>query len=105
MMSLTPLASLERLSRPPTPAQEYSTTSPAPAGQVGFEGVIGQLLGGAGRAEANAGQAIQALAAGEVDDVHSVSIAVAQADLSVRMAIEVRNKLLDAYQEVIRLQV
>jgi flagellar hook-basal body complex protein FliE len=34
-----------------------------------------------------------------------VALAVAQADLSFRLALEVRNRLLDAYQEVSRMQV
>lgn len=42
---------------------------------------------------------------GEVDDVHQVMLAMDRADLSFRMTLEVRNKLLEAYQEVMRLQV
>ena len=42
---------------------------------------------------------------GKVDDVHEVMLAMTRADLSFRMVLEVRNKLVEAYQEVMRLNV
>jgi flagellar hook-basal body complex protein FliE len=48
---------------------------------------------------------VQSLAKGEITDVHQVMLAMNRADLSFRMMLEVRNKLLDAYQEVMRMQV
>ena len=38
-------------------------------------------------------------------DLHEVMIALERADLSFRYMMQVRNKVLDAYQEIIRLQV
>jgi flagellar hook-basal body complex protein FliE len=48
---------------------------------------------------------VRSLAQGEITDVHQVMLAMNRADLSFRMMLEVRNKLLDAYQEVMRMQV
>jgi flagellar hook-basal body complex protein FliE len=48
---------------------------------------------------------VKSLAQGEITDVHQVMLAMNRADLSFRMMLEVRNKLLDAYQEVMRMQV
>ena len=48
---------------------------------------------------------VKSLAQGEITDVHQVMLAMTRADLSFRMMLEVRNKLLDAYQEVMRMQV
>ncbi|MCB9834125.1 MAG: flagellar hook-basal body complex protein FliE [Planctomycetes bacterium] len=45
------------------------------------------------------------LVAGKSDDVHQVMLAMAKADVSFRMMVEVRNKLVEAYQEVMRMQV
>lgn len=50
-------------------------------------------------------QQVEGLGNGAVDDVHQVTLAMAKADLSFRLMLEVRNKLVDAYQEVMRLQV
>ncbi len=96
---LTPLAPLPRLqpSLPPTGAE------PVAAG--GFAAVLNQVLAGNQQANATADAAIQALATGQAQDVHSVALAVAQADLSFRMILELRNRLSDAFQEVTRMQV
>lgn len=101
-MSLSPIPPLERLSHPAPPT--YSTEPPA-AREGMFERVLGSVLGGASAADAQAGQAIQALATGEADDVHTAALAVAQADISFRLALTIRNRLLEAYQEITRMQV
>ena len=46
----------------------------------------------------------KALMLGEVDNIHDVMIASQKADLSLSFAIEVRNKVLDAYKEIMRIQ-
>ncbi|WP_031518080.1 flagellar hook-basal body complex protein FliE [Desulfofalx alkaliphila] len=40
---------------------------------------------------------------GEVQDVHQVTIAMTEAKVAMHLAVEVRNKLLEAYQEVSRM--
>lgn len=41
---------------------------------------------------------------GEIDSLHDVTIAGMKADLSINLAVEVTNKLLSAYNEIMRLQ-
>ncbi|MEM1118704.1 MAG: flagellar hook-basal body complex protein FliE [Bacteroidota bacterium] len=43
--------------------------------------------------------------AGETESVHDVMIALNQAELHFQLLTEVRNKLLDGYQELMRMQV
>jgi flagellar hook-basal body complex protein FliE len=52
-----------------------------------------------------ADRATLGLSTGEVEDVHQVMIAMNEADLSFRMMLEVRNRLVDAYKEIARLQI
>lgn len=52
-----------------------------------------------------ANQKMEAFAAGSGMDLHDVMIATEKADLSFRLMLQVRNKLLEAYQEIMRLQV
>jgi len=52
-----------------------------------------------------ADQASEAYAAGSGGDIHEVMILTEKADLSFRLATAVRNKLLEAYQEIMRIQV
>ena len=42
---------------------------------------------------------------GQINDFHEVAVQVKRADLSFKFALEVRNKLLDAYREVMRMPV
>lgn len=46
----------------------------------------------------------KALMAGEIDNLHDVMIASQKAELSLSFAIEVRNKILEAYKEIMRIQ-
>ncbi len=48
--------------------------------------------------------AITAVENGSTDNLHQVMIAQSQAQLSLKMAAEVRNKLVEAYKEVMRTQ-
>lgn len=45
------------------------------------------------------------LAAGEVKDLHQVTIAMEKASLGVEMTVQVRNKVVEAYQEIMRMQI
>ena len=47
---------------------------------------------------------IQRLATGDVDDISEVVLASSRAELAMRMLMEVRNKLLEAYQQISRIQ-
>jgi len=53
----------------------------------------------------NAAQMQQALAAGQIDDLSQVVMAVQKADLALNFALQLRNKVIEAYQEVTRMQV
>jgi len=53
----------------------------------------------------DAQQSVQDFAAGKVDNVHDVMIAMEKAELSFKFMMTARNKLVDAYREVMRMQV
>ncbi|MHB1650886.1 MAG: flagellar hook-basal body complex protein FliE [Desulfitobacteriaceae bacterium] len=53
----------------------------------------------------NADAAGVALAAGQTQDLHTVMIAMEKASLSLSMTVQVRNKVLDAYHEIMRMQI
>lgn len=54
-------------------------------------------------AQADAG--LEQLAAGEAQNLHQVMIALEEARLGLQLAVQVRNRLLEAYQEVLRMQI
>lgn len=44
-------------------------------------------------------------AAGKTDNIHQVMIAAEKADIALQFTMQVRNKVLDAYNEIMRMQV
>lgn len=48
---------------------------------------------------------LQSLASGEVRDLHNVMIKLEESRLSFQLMLQVRNRLLESYQEVMRMQV
>jgi flagellar hook-basal body complex protein FliE len=53
----------------------------------------------------DADENIQNLVTGQVDDIHSVMIAIQKAQISLQFAVQIRNRVMDAYQEIMRMQV
>lgn len=47
---------------------------------------------------------IERLATGDVDDISEVVMASSRAEVAIKMLMEVRNKLLEAYQQISRIQ-
>jgi len=53
----------------------------------------------------NAEHQLQSLAVGDVENLHQVMIAMGEAKFTFQLAMQVRNRVLEAYQEVLRMQV
>lgn len=46
-----------------------------------------------------------AFAAGEVTDIHQVTIAAQEAEIALELVLAVRNKVVEAYQEIMRMPI
>ena len=84
-----------------------SALSAEPAEQGGgmFARVLGQFLGDVSHQQLQSEHAVRELALGRTDNLHNVVLQVSQADLAFRLFLEIRNRLSDAYQEVMKMQV
>lgn len=80
----------------PTPAR---TSQPAGFGEL-LEKAIGRVEGA--RQAADAG--IERLLAGEGEEVHGAILAAQKAELAFELFLQVRNKVVQAYQEIMRMQ-
>ena len=89
----------------PSPVSEASPSATPPKAGPGFGKMIEDLLSQVNAEQAQAGQAVRDLATGKTDNVHGVMLAVAKADLSFRLCLEIRNRLTEALQEIMRMQV
>jgi len=45
------------------------------------------------------------LASGQLENIHEAMIAAQKADVSMQLVMEIRNKILDAYREITRMQI
>ena len=70
-----------------------------------FEKKLAEALDKVNEKQLKAEQATQDFLAGKVDDIHQVLILAQEAKLSLQLAVEVRNKVLEAYQEISRMQI
>ena len=66
-----------------------------------LEGAIGNLNGSLG----SAAGASQQLATGQAQDVSKVAMTVERAVLELQLATQIRNKAVEAYQDIYRMQV
>jgi len=85
-----------------------SATRPAasaPNAVEGFQNMLSDAVQKLQQGQAEADLSVARLAAGEPLDLHSVALAVEESSLSFQLALQVRNKLVEAYQEVTRMQV
>ncbi len=78
-----------------------STQAPA----ADFGSALKQAVGALQQLGGQADSASLALAKGDPIDVHEVMIANEQASLGFSMAVQVRNKFVDAYTEIMRMSV
>lgn len=57
------------------------------------------------QAQLSADRATEQVAAGESKNLHEAMIKLEQADISLRLMVQMRNKAVEAYQEIMRMQV
>lgn len=87
----------------PTMSPGLGTSTPKVGGSS-FGNVIQNFVAETNAHQAQADQAVQKLATGESDSIHETMLAMAKADLSLRVFVEVQSKVVEAYQEVMRMQ-
>jgi flagellar hook-basal body complex protein FliE len=94
-----PLGMDIQLERPAAP-----TTAAAGAGAVEFSKMLmdGVLSLNAAQNESN--QLVSNFIAGKGPEVHNLMLNVEKANLSLELAVQIRNKIIDAYNEVMRMQ-
>lgn len=99
MNSINQLGSL-----PLTPTKTVDT-NPVSISKEGFGDILKSTVDQVNNAQLSGDEAIEKLQTGEAKHLHEVMIAVEEADVSLRMLVQLRNKALTAYEEIMRLQV
>jgi flagellar hook-basal body complex protein FliE len=99
----TPLPAT-RIEMPAELSEPLSTGSVQPAGGS-FASVLGQMVSDVNAQQAVSSQAVSALQSGQNVPLHQAVIAMEEANVSFQLMVEVRNRLMDAYQEIMRMQI
>jgi flagellar hook-basal body complex protein FliE len=68
-----------------------------------FGNIIKGVFEEAVEAESEAGRAVEDFAAGNITNVHDVVMAVGKANMAIQLLVQVRNGVLEAYQELSRI--
>jgi flagellar hook-basal body complex protein FliE len=85
-------------------AQPVKATT-AESSNVTFGQLLTNALGDVNKVQLDAKQASIDLAAGKIQDVSEAVIATEKASIALQLTMQVRGKVLDAYQEIMRMQV
>jgi flagellar hook-basal body complex protein FliE len=70
-----------------------------------FQDILNSAVASVEKSRAGASEAIGRLISGEGEELHTTALAVQRAELSFDLFLQVRNKVVQAYQEVMRMQV
>jgi flagellar hook-basal body complex protein FliE len=103
-MPVDPITSINSLVKL-TPATGSALPFQPETALSNFGDMLTNAINSLQRKEDTANQAVAKLAAGEDIELHQVMMAMQEADISFQLALQVRNKLMEAYQEVMRMQV
>jgi flagellar hook-basal body complex protein FliE len=94
------------ISSPPQTAISASLESTAQAGRSGgFAKILTQAVDRVELSQTAADQAVNRFLSGEGDDLHGTALSVQRAELEFELMLQVRNKVVQAYQEIMRMQV
>jgi flagellar hook-basal body complex protein FliE len=78
---------------------------PAQAGGSAFQSVFTEAVQKVELFQNHAQMTADRFLNGEGEEIHKVALAAQQADLSFQMFLQVRNKVISAYQEIMRMQI
>ena len=100
IQNITPLRG-----RFPTELPKLDETKQKPEGAGTFKDTLKGLVNDVDQMQKTAEESSKRLLTGQVEDVHEVMVAMEEAQTSFQLMMEIRGKILDAYKEVMRMQV
>lgn len=75
------------------------------SGEGSFSKIIGDSIKGVNESQINADNKVQSFIKGEDATMHDVMFSMQESQISMQLLIEVRNKVVEAYQEINRVQI
>jgi len=99
-MLITPIPKINSIADLTKTVQATDTTNSLP-----FQSLFQDAVSNVKSTDSNMNQELYKLSTGQSDDLHNLTIASQKATLSVQLLVQLRDKALDAYNEVMRMSV
>ncbi len=98
---------IKAITMPTVPLVDNAAASQATAGAhgTGFMNSLQQAISKANDLQLEANQATEALMTGQTQNIHQTMVALQEADVSFQLMMQIRNKLVTAYEEIQRMQI
>ncbi len=94
------IKNIETLS--PISLQNDMANKQSKTGKSDFFQILQESLNEVNTNQVKGDRALSDIATGQVKDLHNAAMAISKAELSMKMMLEVRNKALNAYKEILR---
>jgi flagellar hook-basal body complex protein FliE len=94
-----PISNITPIAMPETAATAGAASQPGE-----FQKVLSGAINSIESLQTDASTAVQKFLTGENEELHTTVLATQKAELAFELGLQVRNKVVDAYQEVMRMQ-
>jgi flagellar hook-basal body complex protein FliE len=98
-MNISDINNLSKISAIPRISTDAKTTG------TNFSDIFGEALNKVNDLQIESQNITDSFLSGETDNIHNVMIAGSKANLALQMTIQVRNKVMDAYNEIMNMQI
>jgi flagellar hook-basal body complex protein FliE len=88
----------------PIPLPDSLTPAGGADSSDAFSGILKNAIGSLQSAQDHADSTVQQFLTGENDDLHTTVLATQRAEMAFELGLAVRNKVVSAYQEVMKMQ-
>lgn len=101
IVPISPMGKIENIK--PIGGENTNGNVGAEVNGMGFKDILNQVVGNVESTEATVNQDAYNLATGKTDDMHTIMINAAKADMALQTMVQLRNKMVEAYTEVMRI--
>ena len=97
----SPLSTINANTLPLSATQDGKAAETAP----GFLDTLKSMISSVNDSQVKGDKAIENLESGKATHLHEVMLAVEEADISLRMLVQIRNRAVTAYDEIMRMNI
>jgi flagellar hook-basal body complex protein FliE len=103
---MTPIAATPAINQvaPLSSTARVASHDALPTDKATFGSLVDHFINSTNRDQVASDQAVAQMVTGKTDNIQQVVLAVAKAELSFQLFMEIRNQLIDSYSELMRMQ-